>query len=158
MEKIKTFEGVEITPHDSFANCPNIDILIVPSAEHNMDSDLENDTLISFVKEKGEKAQFVLSVCDGGFILAKAGLLDEVACTTFPSDISKLKATFPQLDVREGISFVHEGKAITSAGGAKSYDPALYLTELLYGKKVAKGVAGGLVIDWDVNKIDCVIE
>ena len=42
---------------------------------------------------------------------------------------------------------------ITSAGGAKSYDPALYLAELLYGKKAAEGIGKGLVIDWDLNTI-----
>ena len=59
-----------------------------------------------------------------------------------PATLAKFKKTFPELDVYENISFVHDGKAITSAGGAKSYDPALYLVEYLYGKKAADGVAG----------------
>lgn len=153
-EPITTFEGIEITPHYSFEDCPAIDILIVPSAEHNMDTDLEDETLISFVKERGGKAQYVMSLCDGAFVLAKAGLLDGVKCTTFPKDIAKFRATFPHLDVYENLSFVHDGKAITSAGGAKSYDPALYLSELLYGKQKAINIASGLVIDWDLTKIE----
>ena len=64
---------------------------------------------------------------------------------------------FPQLAVLENVLFVHDGKFITSAGGAKSFEAALYLTELLYGKKVADGVAGGLVIDWDVRKVPAMI-
>ena len=158
LSPIKTFEGIEVKPHYSFENCPEIDILVVPSAVNNMDTDLENDTLINFVKERGEAAQFIMSLCDGAFILAKAGLLDGIKCTTFPSDIPKFRKTFPKLAVQEDISFVHDGKAITSAGGAKSYDPALYLTELLYGKKVAGGVAGGLVIDWKLEEIERIIE
>lgn len=157
LDTITTFEGIRILPDYSFENTPKIAVLVVPSAEHNMDTDLENETLISFVRQTGQQAKHIMSLCDGAFILAKAGLLDEVACTTFPSDIQRFKATFPQLDVREGISFVHDGKAITSAGGAKSYDPALYLTELLYGNKAAKGVGRGLVIDWDINDIKCVL-
>ena len=152
-DKITTFEGIELIPHYSFEDCPPVDILIVPSAEHNMDTDLEDELLINFVKEKGEQAQFVMSLCDGAFVLAKAGLLDGFKCTTFPKDIDQFKKMFPQLDVKKDISFVHDGKAITSAGGAKSYDPALYLTELLYGKQTAKGVAGGLVIDWELHNI-----
>lgn len=153
MEPITTFEGITVSPHYSFDNVPDIDILVVPSAEHNMGSDLKDERLITFVKEKGNRAKYIMSLCDGAFILAQAGLLDELKCTTFPSDIPKFKETFPQLAVQEKVSFVHDGKAITSAGGAKSYDPALYLVEYLYGKKVADGVAGGLVIDWDVNQI-----
>jgi len=153
MEPITTFEGITVTPHYDFDNVPDIDILIVPSAEHNMDSDLKDDRLISFVKEKGGKAQYVMSLCDGAFILAQAGLLDGLKSTTFPSDIGKFRETFPALDVYEDVSFVHDGKAITSSGGAKSYDPALYLVEFLYGEKAAIGVGKGLVIDWDVNEV-----
>ena len=156
-EPITTFEGITITPHFSFDDVPEIDVLVVPSAQNNMGSDLEDEALISFVSEKGGKAKFIMSLCDGAFILAQAGLLDGLKTTTFPSDISKFRETFPQLDVYENISFVHDGKAITSAGGAKSYDPALYLVEYLYGKKVADGVAGGLVIDWDVSEIKSII-
>ncbi|MCE7994945.1 MAG: DJ-1/PfpI family protein [Roseivirga sp.] len=156
-EAIKTFEGIRILPDYDFENVPEIDVLVVPSAEHNMDTDLEDETLINFVKEKGEAAKFIMSLCDGAFILAQAGLLDGLRCTTFPSDIDRFKETFPHLDVRRDISFVHDGKAITSAGGAKSYDPALYLVEYLYGKKAAVGVGKGLVIDWKLEEIEFVI-
>ncbi|MEM1136454.1 MAG: DJ-1/PfpI family protein [Bacteroidota bacterium] len=153
LEPITTFEKIKIIPDYSFENTPKIDILIVPSAEHNMDTDLEDKTLIAFIKEKGEKADFIMSLCDGAFMLAQAGLLNGLECITFPSDTPKFRQTFPQLKVHENVSFVHDGKAITSAGGAKSYDAALYLAELLYGKKVAQGIAGGLVIDWELKEI-----
>lgn len=153
MEPITTFEGITVSPHYDFDNVPDIDVLIVPSAEHNMDTDLKDERLISFVREKGGKAKYIMSLCDGAFILAQAGLLDGLKCTTFPTDIGKFRETFAQLDVYEDVSFVHDGKAITSAGGAKSYDPALYLVEFLYGEKAAIGVGKGLVIDWDVNQV-----
>ena len=144
-------------PDYDFNDVPDIDVLVVPSAEHNMDTDLEDETLINFVREKGQKARYIMSLCDGAFILAQAGLLNDVQCTTFPSDIERFKQTFPQLDVKEGISFVRDGKAITSAGGAKSYDPAMFLVEFLYGKKVADGVAAGLVIDWNLGAVPSII-
>ena len=153
MEMITTFEGIRVIPDYSFDNVPDIDVLVVPSAEHNMDSDLEDEKLIAFVREKGTKAKYIMSLCDGAFILAQAGLLNDVKCTTFPADIPKFKETFSQLDVYEGVSFIHDGKAITSAGGAKSYDPSLYLVEYLYGKKAADGVAEGMVIDWNVSEV-----
>lgn len=154
-DTINTFEGLHILPDYSFDtdSLPPVDILIVPSAEHSMDSDLENEKLIEFVRSQGKKASYVLSLCDGAFVLAKAGLLEMHECTTFPGDIVKFKEAFPQLTVHEDVSFVHDRKMITSAGGAKSYDPALYLAELLYGKKAADEIGKGLVIDWDLNTI-----
>lgn len=154
-EPITTFEGLKIIPDYSFMkdSLPPIDILIVPSAKHSMDSDLDNKALIDFVKLCGKQASYVMSLCDGAFVLAKAGLLEMHQCTTFPGDIDKFKAAFPQLKVHQEVSFVHDRKMITSAGGAKSYDPALYLVELLYGKNAADGIGKGLVIDWDLNTI-----
>ena len=150
LEPIITFEGITVTPHYSFKDAPDIDVLVVPSAENNMGVDLQDENLISWVRVVGNNAEYIVSLCDGAFILAQAGLLDNVKCTTFPTDIEQFKKTFPDLDVYKDVSFVHDGKAITSAGGAKSYDPALYLVEYLYGKKVAEGVGRGLVIDWNL--------
>ncbi|MGB5783490.1 MAG: glutamine amidotransferase, partial [Eudoraea sp.] len=57
------------------------------------------------------------------------------------------------LKVKDSVLFVHDGKYITSAGGAKSFEASLYLCEHLYGKEVTKSLAKGLVIDWDLNLI-----
>jgi len=153
MDTVTTFEGLKILPDYAFdsPNLPEIDILVVPSAEHNMDTDLENETLINWVSETGNSANYVMSLCDGAFVLAKAGLVSGKESTTFPSDIARYRETFPELTVHEAVTFVHHDKLLTSAGGAKSYDVALYLVHHLYGDKVAKGVGRGLVIDWDVN-------
>ncbi|MEM6703489.1 MAG: DJ-1/PfpI family protein [Acidobacteriota bacterium] len=147
-EDVITFEGLRVGAHHSFETAPPIDILIVPSAEHSMDSDLENEELISWVKEVGGNASFVVSLCDGAFVLAQAGLLDDKAATTFPGDQDRFAATFPKVDLRRGVSFVQDGRMLTSEGGAKSYDVAMYLVDHLYGLDTARGVAGGLIIDW----------
>jgi transcriptional regulator GlxA family with amidase domain len=49
------------------------------------------------------------------------------------------------------------GKYITSAGGAKSFEAALYLCELLYGRRVARRLAQGLVIDWELEEVPHVV-
>lgn len=150
---IVTFEGVRILPDFDYTrdSIPPIDILVVPSAEHHLDSDLEDSEMLAFVKKTDTSAMFMTSHCDGAFVLAKAGLIDKVTSTTFPSDIPKYKEMFPQLKVADSVLFVHDGKYITSAGGAKSFEAALYLCEYLYGKDIAESLARGLVINWDLN-------
>ena len=158
-EAITTFEGLRILPDYNYLKdkLPKIDILVVPSAEHHLDSDLENKAMINFVKQVDKDALFITSHCDGAFVLAKAGLLKNSVSTTFPSDIDKMRETFPDLDIRKEVLFVHDGKYITSAGGAKSFEAALYLCEFLYGKEIAQSLAGGLVIDWDLEKVSHII-
>ena len=155
LEPIRTFEGLYILPDYDYSSeeIPHIDILVVPSAEHHLDTDLENEDMISWVKNVGQKAIYVTSHCDGAFVLAKAGLLDNVASTTFPSDIEAYQKMFPHLDVKSDVLFVHDDKFITSAGGAKSFEAALYLAEVLYGKNITKSLAKGLVIDWNLDSV-----
>ena len=152
---ITTFEGMRILPDYNYLKdaLPKIDILVVPSAEHHLDSDLEDTDMINFVKRVDKDATYITSHCDGAFVLAKAGLLNGKVSTTFPSDIDKMRVMFPDLDIRKDVLFVQDGKYITSAGGAKSFEAALYLCEFLYGKEVAISLAGGLVIDWNLEEV-----
>jgi transcriptional regulator GlxA family with amidase domain len=89
-----------------------------------------------------------VSLCDGAFVLAAAGLLDGHKCTTFPGDQDGFAATFPELELIRGVSFVHDGRILTSEGGAKSYDVAMHLVDHIYGEHVATGVGRGLIIAW----------
>ncbi|OAV43827.1 DJ-1/PfpI family protein [Lewinella sp. 4G2] len=154
-EAVTTFEGMRILPDLGYLtdSLPRIDILVVPSAEHHLDTDLENEELLDFVRQADAQAEYVTSHCDGAFLLAKAGVLEGVVSTTFPSDRQKMRDMFPDLDVRDDVLFVHDGKYITSAGGAKSFEAALYLAEHLYGDSIARSLAGGLVIDWELSKV-----
>lgn len=154
---VTSFEGLVIVPDYSLDDAPRIDVLVVPSAEHNLDTDLDDARLIDWVRRVGEDADHLLSICDGAFVLAQAGLLEQCACTTFPSDIGAFRERFPQLDVREDVTFVVDGKAITGVGGAKSYEPAFWLVEHLYGAETARNVGKGLVIDWRLEDVPHVV-
>lgn len=146
--KVRTYEGLEIDARYGFDDAPPMDILVVPSAEHNLDSDLGNEALIAWLRKTGAKARYVMSLCDGAFLIAKAGLLEGRLATTFPGDQDAFARMFPKQELRRNVSFVHDGHAITSVGGARSYDAALYLVDHLFGEEVARGVAKGLVLPW----------
>ena len=148
---VTTAEGLSIVPDFTFETAPDIDILVVPSANHSRDDDRSNEKLISWVRRVGNEARFVVSLCWGAFILAEAGLLDDHACTTFPGDYDSFARAFPDLDLRINASFVHDGKILTSQGGVRSYDVAMYLVELLFGEAAARGIGGGLLIDWPMD-------
>ncbi len=159
IEPIVTFEGVRILPDFDYTkdSIPTIDILVVPSAEHHLDTDLLDTVMLNFIRKVDKEALFMTSHCDGAFVLAKAGVLDNVVSTTFPGDVAAYKKMFPHLKVKDSVLFVHNGKYITSAGGAKSFEAALYLCEFLYGKEIADSLAKGLVIAWDVDSFPSLI-
>ena len=152
-EPVLTFEGLTVSAHYSFENAPPADILVIPSAERSMTADLEDERLIDWIREAASTADWVITVCDGAFLLAATGALDGRTATTFPSDREALAEMFPSVDVRDDVRLVVDGKFITSVGGGMSYEPAFYLVERLYGSGHARLSAEGLVWPWDLATV-----
>jgi transcriptional regulator GlxA family with amidase domain len=143
---ITTFEGMRILPDFNYLkdSLPKIDILVIPSAEHHLDSDLKDENMINFVIKIDNEATFITSHCDGAFVLAKAGLLNNHVSTTFPSDIDKMREAFPELDIRKNVLFVHDGKYISSAGELNLLKPHyIYLNYYMERK-----LQNHLLVDW----------
>jgi putative intracellular protease/amidase len=127
-EPVTSAEGLRILPDHGFGDAPPIDILVVPSARESRGRDLENRELITWVGETGAEASIVMSLCWGAFVLAEADLLNGHACTTFPGDYDTFADRYPLLDLHINVSFVHDGRILTSQGGARSFDVATLST------------------------------
>lgn len=151
--KVTTAEGLRIEADYSFANCPRVDVLVIPSTETSMTADLKNEAYMGWVRKMVDQAKVVITLCDGAFPLAHTGRLNGLNATTFPGDQDRFEDMFSKLKVHRDVLWVQDGKFITSVGGAKSYEPAIFLAHQWFGEKVAKGLARGLVIDWTLSKL-----
>jgi len=67
--------GLQIVPHCDFADCPPVDVLVVPGGWGTR-ALLENRETLSWIERVAASAAKVTSVCTGSLLLAKAGLLD----------------------------------------------------------------------------------
>jgi len=63
--------------------------MYLPFLIHTMLLPHLKNNLIDFVKSTSLQAEWVTSHCDGAFVLAKTGLLDDRTSTTFPGDIEE---------------------------------------------------------------------
>ncbi|MEM6337480.1 MAG: DJ-1/PfpI family protein, partial [Bacteroidota bacterium] len=115
-EPVVTFEGLTIEAHHSFDTAPEIDILVIPSTNHSMSLDLENERLMAWLRSAVESADWVITLCDGAFPLAATGVLDGRHATTFPGDRERFAEMFPNVKVDFESLFVVDGRFITSAG------------------------------------------
>jgi putative intracellular protease/amidase len=141
-----TAMGMTVIPAFSLANAPKPDVLVLPGG--NVAPQLSNEALIRWVRETAKRAEVVLSVCNGAFFLAEAGLLDGLEATTFAGMIDDLQQAAPKARVVRDKRFVDNGKIITSAGLSSGIDGALHVVEKLHGKGTAQIAAVGMEYDW----------
>ena len=92
------------------------------------------------------RAQRFGSICNGAFILARAGLLDGKTVTTHWGDAADLARLCPSAQVEADRLYVQDGKLYTSAGVTAGIDLCLYLLAQDHGAEVALSVAKRLVV------------
>jgi transcriptional regulator GlxA family with amidase domain len=86
------------------------------------------------------------SICNGAFMLARAGLLEGRTVTTHWGDASALAALCPSTRVEADRLYVQDGELFTSAGVTAGIDLSLYLLGQDQGAQVALSVAKRLVV------------
>ncbi|MEP6993651.1 MAG: DJ-1/PfpI family protein [Acidobacteriota bacterium] len=145
-DPLTTSMGMTVIPNFRFGTEPKPDLIVVPGG--NVDPQLVNPAVISWLRESAKSAEVVLSVCNGAFFLAKAGLLDGLEATTFAGLIDELKAAAPKTRVVCDKRFVDNGKIVTAAGLSSGIDGALHVIEKLFGKGTAQVAATSLEYDW----------
>ena len=154
---VTTFEGLRVDAHYSYETAPPVDILVIPSTDGSMSRDLEDDAYMETIERMADEAEWVITVCDGAFPLAKTGVLNGRQATTFPGDREAFALLFPDIEVRDDVRLVVDGKYITSVGGAMSYEPAFWLVEHLWGADRVAGNAEGLVWPWNLATLPHIV-
>ena len=138
---------LSVNPQYAIANCPPSDILLVPGG-FGTRREMHNLVLIDWIRQCFEHSELLLSVCTGALLLAKAGLLENLAATTHHLAIDLLKEVAPNTEIRAGDRFVDNGKIILSAGISAGIDMSLYVVAKLLGKQAAIETAEHMEYDW----------
>ncbi len=136
--------GLEVTPDYDFAHAPAAEVLVLPGGR----VDTGDARIVDWIKARSAGAQVVMSVCNGAFWLAKAGLLDGLAATTIAHRIDELQAAAPKTRVVRDRRWVDNGKIVTTAGLSSGLEGALHVVETLSGEAKARQVALDLEYDW----------
>jgi transcriptional regulator GlxA family with amidase domain len=129
--------GLSVNPDYSINDAPQPDILIIPGGSGTRPI-LQQQDLLSWIKQMSQSAEKVLSVCTGALLLGKVGLLDGLKSTTHHSAFEFLREIAPETEIVRDVRFVDNGKVITAAGISAGIDMSLYVIEILYGKETAQ--------------------
>jgi cyclohexyl-isocyanide hydratase len=133
LDPVKTDRGMMITPTVTFADCPPLDVVMVPGGPGQQDL-MEDEVVLDFLRQQAAQAKFVTSVCTGSLVLGAAGLLRGKRATCHWAAIEHL-AALGAIPVHERV--VVDGNLVTGAGVASGIDFALKLVAILAGEAVA---------------------
>jgi putative intracellular protease/amidase len=155
---ITTAMGMRVAPNYTFANQPRPDIIVIPGGGNSgepsarvprgVGAQLNNEAVIRWIRESAAQSKYVMSVCNGAFLLAKAGLLDGLTATTTAGYIDYLAEVAPKTKVVYDKRFVDNGKIITTGGLSAGIDGAMHIIEKLDGRGAAIQTALGIEYDW----------
>lgn len=140
-------EGLKIIPDLTIGNCPDLDVLIVPSSM-NPDNQTKNQVLVNFIKKQSEKAEYTASHCAGAFLLGEAGIADGKQVVTYCGGSEALQNDYPNVLVQDDTAnaVVTDGNIISSNGNLVSYLASLELLEKMAGTEQRKQVENELLI------------
>jgi transcriptional regulator GlxA family with amidase domain len=102
--------------------------------------------LIDWLRSHVDEAERICSVCNGAFLLARAGLLAGKRATTHWLDCDNLQRNFRDVTVDRDAMYVRDGKIWTSAGISAGIDLALALVANDHGDEAAAVTARRMVL------------
>jgi len=145
-DPVTTNGRLRVVPAYTFENCPEPHLIVVPGG--SVHSQENNAKLIRWLQEKSRKAEILLSICNGTFILAAAGLLDNIEATAPAASLDHLRPIAPKTKLVSDRRFVDAGKIITSSGGFSGIDASMHAMARIEGQARAQEVATNMEYTW----------
>ena len=146
--EILTEEGLRIVPDQTFDSCPKLEVLFVPSA-YDMHAQVHNGAIVDFIRRKNEETRFTVSNCAGAQLIGASGIADGRRIVTWIGGGEQLQKDYPDLLVQNDslVTYVEDGKFLSSNGNLASYIPALELLERMTDHDHRKLVESHLYLD-----------
>jgi transcriptional regulator GlxA family with amidase domain len=143
---IATESGLSLYSDTTLSESGLLDTIIVPGGRAlRLETGLRS-VVARWLRNNGNRARRVASVCTGIYVLAEAGLLDGRSATTHWRFARQVQEHWSRVNVRPDAIFVKDGKYYTSAGITAGIDLCLALIEEDFGKVVALQVAREMVV------------
>ncbi len=104
-------EGMTITPQYSFETFPRQpNVIVIPQQGD------ANAAKIAWIREASNKADVVMSIGTGAFLLAKTGLLDGLSATTHHEAYDEFIHEFPSINLERDVRLSTMASSLARAG------------------------------------------
>ncbi|CAE6423746.1 unnamed protein product [Rhizoctonia solani] len=135
LNPVATLAGPWLLPTKTFSEVKDTqyDIILVPGAESRVVAAV-SPTIVDFIKEQNPGLKYLLSVCTGAWIVAKAGVLEGKNATTNKAAFKRIKnETSTNINWVPKARWVIDGNTWTSSGVSAGGDMAHAFMEHLVG-------------------------
>ncbi|HXC90433.1 MAG TPA: DJ-1/PfpI family protein [Stellaceae bacterium] len=143
LDPVRSEHGLTILPDTTFADCPPLDLVLVPGGA-GINPLLEDREVLAFLRRAAAGARYVVGVCTGSLVLGAAGLLRGRRAGTHWMSRDLLRA-FGAEPVAERV--VADGNVFTGGGVTAGIDVALAVAAEIAGQAAAEAIQ--LAIEYD---------
>ena len=138
-DPLKLSGGMRVVPGHTFTNCRTPDIVVVPAIGVEF-----SDGLLDWLRASHGHASVTMSVCNGAFALAAAGLLDGRTATCHHGSYRLMQSLYPTVTIERGVRWVDHGDIATAGGLTSGTDLALRIVDRLFGAAARSRTRPGL--------------
>ncbi|KAH7125934.1 DJ-1/PfpI family protein [Dactylonectria macrodidyma] len=131
--------GQRILPTHTFETAPPLDVLIVPGGQGTRAPSVT--PIIEYIKAIYPSLQYLITVCTGSGLAARAGVLDGKRATTNKLSWDSTVALRPQVNWVHQARWVQDGNIWTSSGISAGIDVTFAWIAAVHGEQVAEAVA-----------------
>ncbi|KAJ5206081.1 hypothetical protein N7491_003299 [Penicillium cf. griseofulvum] len=133
--------GQSVVPTHTFSEAPSLDLLLVPGGPGTRGSSLAIADAISYIRDVYPQLKYLVTVCTGSGLAARAGVLDGKRATTNKMDWADITALTANVDWVHRARWVVDGNVWSSSGVSAGIDLILAWIEEVYGSEVAREIS-----------------
>ncbi|THC97209.1 hypothetical protein EYZ11_003318 [Aspergillus tanneri] len=133
--------GQQIVPTHTFATAPPLDVLLVPGGIGTRGSSQVVLDVIAFIERVYPTLKYLITVCTGSGLAARAGVLDGRKATSNKMVFHEMQALGPKVEWIPRARWVKDGNIWTASGVTAGIDVILAWVEEVYGKETTQAIA-----------------
>lgn len=140
-----------IVPTHTFATAPPLDVLLIPGGQGTRASGEELKPVLDYIKRVFPSLRWLVTVCTGSGLAARAGVLDGLSATTNKAGWRDVTAWRPEVRWDVSKRWVRDpgGKVWTTSGISAGIDGCLAWIAEVYGEEEAERLANRMEYVWN---------
>lgn len=148
---IKSFQNVKVETTAYIKGDTSSSILMVPGGRGTR-SRVSDEIFIDYLMGIANESKYILSVCTGSALLAKAGVLNGKDATSNKRAFDWAMSQSDEVNWIRHARWVRDGNVYTSSGVSAGIDMALGFISDIYGESSAEEISKSIEYIWNKDK------